>query len=335
MIRRLVSSAACPALVAMLLPLALLSGTGVAQAQADYPNRAITLVVPFPPAGSTDVMGRVLSQSLSKVLGQSVVVENTGGAGGTIGAARVSRASADGYTLLFNNMAQASAPYFYPRLSYDPVSDFEPVGRVADVPMILVARKDLPVDNLQALLAQARANPGKLNFANAGTGATSQLCEALLASATGAKWTSVPYKGTGPALSDLLGGQVDLICDQPASTLGHLKAGSLKPIAVATRSRLRILPEVPTFQESGLASFELAVWHGLWAPKGTPRPVVERLAEALRQALRDPALVQKYQEMSAMIVAPDQMSPEALRGFLRSDVARWKATLKAAGVAAE
>ncbi len=308
---------------------------GAASAQSEFPSRPITMVIPFPSAGSTDVLGRILAQSMSKYLQQSLVIENTGGAGGTIGAAKVARAQPDGYTVLFHNMAQASAPALYAKLAYDPVADFEPIGIVTEVPMILVARKDLSTDNLQGILSFAKTNPDKLNFANAGIGATSHLCEVLMKSASGAKWTSVPYKGTGPALNDLLGGQVDLICDQPASTLGHIRSGSLKPIAVATRSRLKSLPDVPTFAESGLAGFELAVWHGLYAPKGTPKVVVEKIAAALRQALREPALVQRFQDMSAQIASPEQATPEALRSFLKTDVERWKTALKNAGVQPE
>ena len=306
-----------------------------ALAQTDYPNKPITIVVPFPPAGSTDVMGRLLGQTMSKFLGQTVLIENVGGAGGTIGAAKVARAANDGYTLLFNNMAQASAPSFYAKLSYDPVTSFEPIGEVADVPMILVSRKNLPHTQVSSILAFAKANPGKLNFANAGTGATSQLCELLLKTTTNSQWTSVPYKGTGPALNDLLGEQVDLTCDQPASTLGHIKAGNLKPIAVATKQRLGVLPDVPTFGESGVPGFELAVWHGLYAPRGTPRPIVEKLAAAMRQALVDPVFVQRCNEMNALIVPADRATPEALKTRLTKDVERWKTTLKAVGIQPE
>ncbi len=310
-----------------------LTATGHALAQSDYPSKPVTVLIPFPPAGSTDVLGRLLAQAMSKPLQQSMPVENVGGAGGTIGAGKAARATADGYALLFNNMAHASAPALYAKLPYDPLGDFEPLGLVAEVPMILVARKGLPADDLAGVLAYARANPGKLNFAHAGVGATSQLCEVLLQGATGVKWASIPYKGTGPALNDMLGGQVDLICDQPASTLGHIRSGALKPIAVATAARLKILPAVPTMAESGLKDFQLAVWHGLYAPKGTPRPVVDKLAAALQAALRDPALTERYTEMSAAIATPDQATPEALRVFLRNDIERWKSTMKAAGIA--
>jgi len=306
-----------------------------AAAQNEFPSKPITLLVPFPPAGSTDVLGRILAQAMGRHLQQTVLIENTGGAGGTIGAAKVARAQPDGYTVLFHNMAQASAPALYAKLPYDPVSDFETIGMVAEVPMILVARKNFPADSLQGIMSFAKANPDKLNFANAGIGATSHLCEVLLKSATGAKWITIPYKGTGPALNDMLGAQVDLICDQPSSTLGHIKAGNLKPIAVATSSRLKALPEVSTFAESGLAGFELAVWHGLYAPKGTPRVVVEKLAASLRLALRDPALVQRYQEMSALISSQEQATPDALRTYLKADVDRWKKVLKEAGVKPE
>ena len=307
----------------------------VSDAQGAFPTKPITMVIPFPPAGSTDVLGRMLAQSMSKALQQSVLVENTGGAGGTVGAAKVSRAPGDGYTLLFHNMAHASAPALYSKLTYDPISDFEPIGIVADVPMILVARKDFPASNFQGVLTYAKERPGKINFAHAGVGATSNLCEALLQATTGAKWLSVPYKGTGPALNDLLGGQVDFICDQPASTMSHLRAGTLKPIAVATKIRLKSLPDVPTFAESGMPNFELSVWHGLYASKNTPKAVIEKLNSALRSALRDPDLVQRYTDMSALIATPEQANAEALRTFLKGDVERWKKTLKAAGIQPE
>jgi len=303
--------------------------------QSSFPNKPIHVIIPFPPGGSTDVLGRLLGASISNNLNQSVIVENTGGAGGTIGANKVAKSPADGYTLLFHNMAHASAPALYSKLSYNPIQDFEPIGIVTEVPMILVARKNFPSNNLNELLAYAKTNGEKLNFANAGVGATSQLCEALLKSATNNKWTSVPYKGTGPALNDLLGGQVDLICDQPASTIAHIKAGNLKPIAVATKNRLKILPQVPTFSESGLPGFELTVWHGLYAPKGTPKEVIDRLAVSLRDALKDQNISDRYQEMSASIASPSQATPEALQNFLKADIDRWKTALKAAGIQPE
>ena len=316
-------------------PAILISTFILGNANAQYPDKALTLVIPFPPAGSTDVLGRLLAQTMSSSLGQNVIVENTGGAGGTIGAGRVARANPDGYTALFHNMAQASAPALYAKLPYDPNVDFEPVGMVANVPMILVARKDFPANGLSGLLEFDAKNPGKLNFANAGIGATSHLCEVLLKSVTSANWASIPYKGTGPALNDLLGGQVDLICDQPASTISHIKAGTLKPIAVATKERIKSLPQVPTFAESGLPKFELAVWHGLYLPKNTPKPIVERVANSLRAALKDPILVQRYTEMGAMIAPPNTVNPDYLKSFLRAYIDKWKVAMKNANIQPE
>jgi tripartite-type tricarboxylate transporter receptor subunit TctC len=304
------------------------------QAQTAFPSKPITMVVPFPPAGSTDVLGRILAQSMSQDLKQTVIIENVGGAGGTLGATRVARAAPDGHVVLFHNMAQTSAPALYARLPYNPATDFEAIGRVVDVPMILVARKDLPANDLQGVLAIARSGK-ELNFANAGVGSTSHLCEVLLRSATQSRWLSVPYKGTGPALNDLLGGQVDLICDQPASTLGHVKSGGLKPIASASRERLSALPNVPTLAESGMAGFELSVWHGLYAPKGTPKVVVDRLNRALTAALHDPALVSKFTDMGAVIPPLEQRSPQVLSAFVIAEIEKWKSAMKTAGMKAE
>lgn len=302
---------------------------------AEYPDKQITMVVPYAPAGSTDVMGRILAQTMSKNLGQPMVVDNTGGAGGTIGALRVVRAPADGYTILFHNMAQAASPALYSKLSYDPQTDFSAIGVVNDVPMVLVARKDFPANSLQGLIDYIKANPGKLNFANAGVGSTSNLCEVLMKSSLSADWTSISYKGTGPALNDLLAGQVDVICDQPASTLQHIKGGNLKALAVATKERISSLPQTPTFSQSGMPGFQLTVWHGLYAPKNTPKPVIDRLAASLNTALKDPLLVQRFTEMDAMIVPPSSATPAYLRNFLKGDVERWRIALKNVGIKPE
>ena len=299
---------------------------------AAYPEKQITIVVPFPPGGSTDVLGRILAQSMSKDLGQSVIIENTGGAGGTIGAAKVAKASPDGYTLLFHNMAQASAPALYTKLPYDPATDFIPIGIVTDVPMVLVARKDFPAESLQGFVDYVRANPDKVNFANAGVGATSNLCEVLMKSTLGASWLSVSYKGTGPALNDLLAGQVDVICDQPASTLQHIRAGSIKALAVASKDRISSLPSTPTFSQSGMPGFQLSVWHALYAPKDTPKPVIDRLTKALNIALKDPGLVRRFGEMDASVATPAIANPSYASKFLLTDIERWKVAMKNAGV---
>ena len=304
----------------------------VSLAFAVYPEKQLTIVVPYPPGGSTDVLGRILAQSISKDLGQAVIIENTGGAGGTIGAAKVAKAGPDGYTLLFHNMAQASAPALYAKLPYDPATDFIPIGMVTEVPMVLVARKDFPAESLQGFIDYVRANPDKVNFANAGIGATSNLCEVMMKSTLGASWLSVSYKGTGPALNDLLAGQVDVICDQPASTLQHIRAGSIKALAVANKERISSLPTTPTFSQSGMPGFQLSVWHALNAPKDTPKSVIDRLTKALNNALKDPVLVRRFGEMDASVATPAIANPSYASKFLLTDIERWKVAMKNAGV---
>jgi tripartite-type tricarboxylate transporter receptor subunit TctC len=316
------------ALVACLGSLGLVSGA-IADA---YPSKPITMIIPYPAGGSTDVLGRILAASMSITLKQQVIVENVGGAGGTLGTARVAKAAADGYTILFHNMAHATAPSLYAKLPYDPQASFEPIASVADVPMILVARKNFEPKNYAELVAHARANPGKITFANAGVGATSHLCGLLFTSLTKLEMTLVPYKGTGPALNDLVGGHVDMICDQPASTTGWIKKGDIKAIAVATRERLPTLKDVPTFGESGLDNFELAVWHGMYAPKGTPAAVVAKVDSALQAALKDPSVVAKFESLGAAPAAASMQTPEGLRAHLKSEISRLGAAIHAAGV---
>ncbi len=299
---------------------------------AAYPEKQVTILVPSPPGGSTDVLGRVLAQSMSKDLGQAVIIENSGGAGGTIGAAKVAKANPDGYTLLFHNMAQASAPALYAKLPYDPATDFSPIGMVTDVPMVLVARKDFPAESLQGFIDYVKANPDKVNFANAGVGATTNLCEVMMKSTLGVSWVSVSYKGTGPALNDLLAGQVDVICDQPASTLQHIRAGNIKALAVASKERISSLPTTPTFSQSGMPGFQLSVWHALYAPKDTPKPVVDRITKALNNALKDPGLVRRFGEMDASVATPATANPSYASKFLLADIERWKVAMKNAGV---
>lgn len=310
------------------------AGASTAFAQ-DYPSRTITMLIPFPAAGSTDVLGRVLADSMGKILKGTIVVENVGGAGGTIGATKAAKAKNDGYTIFFHNMAHASAPSLYRSLAYDPVADFEPIGLVTDVPMILVARKDFPPKDMKDLITYVKANKDKVTFANAGIGATSHMCGMLFTSALQTDIQSVPYKGTGPALNDLMGGQVDLLCDQPAATTGPIKGNRIKPYAVANPTRLKTMPDVPTFAESGLPGFQLAVWHGLYAPKGTPRPVLDKLNAALQQALKDPVLVQKFADLGTEPVAQNRATPEALRTHVKSELDKWGPIIKKAGVYAD
>lgn len=307
--------------------------TGMAAAIAqEFPAKTITMIVPFPAGGSTDVLGRILASSMSTALKQTVIIENVGGAGGTMGAGRVAKAAPDGYTVLFHNMAHATAPSLYNKLPYDPQTSFEPIASVADVPMILVARKDFPANNYKELATYAKANPGKITFANAGVGATSHLCGILFNSVTKLDTQLVPYKGTGPALADIVGGHVDMICDQPASTTNFIKKGDIKAIAVATKERLPTLKDAPTFSESGLKNFELAVWHGLYAPKGTPAPVVAKLNAALQSALKDPAVIAKFDALGADPAPAALQTPEGLRGHLKSEVQRLGGAIRNANV---
>lgn len=307
---------------------------GVAPAQ-DFPSRPITIIVPYAPGGSTDVLGRTLAESMSKELKTPVILENVSGAGGTIGTARAAKSTPNGYTLLFHNMGHAAAPWLYKSLTYDPLSDFEPIGLVADVPMILVAKKALPPKNLEELIAYAKVQKDKIAFAHAGNGSTTHLCSVLLMGTIQAEMTSVPYRGTGPALQDLISGQVDLLCDQPVATTSHLKSGLIKPYAIANKTRIPSLPDVPTFREAGLPGFEIEVWHGLYAPKGTPAAVADRLVEALQNALRDPALVQRFASLGTAPVEQSRVNTRSLRAHVKSEIDRWGPILKKAGVMPE
>jgi tripartite-type tricarboxylate transporter receptor subunit TctC len=318
--------------IRLLALLALIGFTSISALAQSFPNKPVKVIVTFPPGGTPDIYGRILSQELSNLWKQPVVVENKTGASGTIGTDFVAKSSPDGYTLLFHNMAQASAPALYTKLSYDPATDFIPIGIVTDVPMVLVARKDFPAESLQGFIDYVRANPDKVNFANAGVGATTNLCEVLIKSTLGASWLSVSYKGTGPALNDLLAGQVDVICDQPASTLQHIRAGSIKALAVASKDRISSLPSTPTFSQSGIPGFQLSVWHALYAPKDTPKPVIDRLTKSLNNALKDPNLVRRFGEMDGSVATPAIANPTYASKFLLTDIERWKVAMKNAGV---
>ena len=321
-------------LAVAVLTLMTVFGSVAAFAQ-DYPGKPITMVVPYAPGGSTDVLARILAETMSRDLKQPVIVENLGGAGGTVGSGRVAKAVPNGYTLLFHNMGLAAAPALYRTLSFDPIADFEPIGLVADVPMILVGRKDLPPVTLTELIAYARVHRDKLTFANSGPGSTAHLCAMLLMSQTQIELTSVPYRGTGPALQDLIGGQVDLLCDQPVSTAGHIQGKLLKAYAIANKIRIPVLPTVPTFSEAGLPGFELAVWHGLYAPKGTSQQILQRLNVSLQRALTDPALIQKFATMGTAPVEAGRVTAQALAAHLKSQINSWGPIIKKSGAYAD
>lgn len=322
--------ARCSILKAVGATLTVFATATAAWAQA-YPNKPVTLVVPYAAGGPTDVVARVLGAAMTKSLGQTVVVENKTGAGGTIAASYTARAKPDGYTFLIHHNGMATAPVLYRKLPYKPLADFEYVSQVIDVPMTLVGRKDLPAKDFKELLAYAKANGEKVNLAHAGLGAVSHLCGMLLRQAMGVDMTTIPFQGTGPAMNALLGGQVDLLCDQTTSTTPYIKAGSVKLYGVTTASRLKTLPDTPTLAEQGLQGFQLVVWHGIYAPKGTPKEAVDKFGGALRAAFKDPAVAQRLAELGAIVPSDDKLTPNGLQSWLDKETQRYAPVIKAAG----
>jgi tripartite-type tricarboxylate transporter receptor subunit TctC len=311
-----------------------LTATGAASADS-YPTRPVTVVVPFSAGGPTDTVARLVAEVMSKDLGQQVVIENVGGAGGTLGAARVAKAAPDGYTLLLHHIGMATSATLYRKLPYDTTNGFEYVGLITEVPMTLVGRGDLEPKDLKGLLEYVKANKDKVTYANAGVGAASHLCGMLFMSAVETQLTTVPYKGTGPAMTDLLGGQVDIMCDQTTNTTNQIKSGKIKAYATTTAKRLTALPDVPTAAEAGLANFEVGIWHGIYAPKSTPKEIVDRLTDALKKALQDGNVTTRFAELGTEPVPLDQATPSALKTKLESEIARWAPVIKAAGVYAD
>lgn len=301
----------------------------------DFPNRVITIVVPFAAGGPGDIIARLIGQAMSINLGQSVIVENALGAGGTIGTHRVARAAPDGYTLLLMHTGQATSVSLYKKLPYDPVEDFEKIGLVTDVPMILVGKPDLAPKDLKELVGYIREHGNKILFAHSGVGSAAHLCGLVFMSATGTSMTTVPYKGGGPALSDVLGGRIDLYCDPATGPTPHIQAGRIKGYAVTTKTRLKTLPNLPTTAEAGFPKIEVSTWYGLYAPRGTPKPVIDRLVTALQFALKDQNVISRFAELSMEPVSEDRATPVALDGYLRSEVAKWAPIIKAAGVSAD
>jgi len=308
---------------------------GMAQA-ATWPEKTVTLVVPYSAGGPTDVVARLLAVPMGQSLGQTVVVENTVGAGGTIAPNRVAKSKNDGYTILIHHMGMATAPALYKKLPYDPLKDFEYIGQVLDVPMTLLSRKDFPANTFPELLDYVRKNQDKVSLANAGIGAVSQLCGMLFMHQVGVKLTTVPYKGAGPAMNDLMGGQVDLLCDQTTQTVPVIQDGKrAKVFGVTTPQRLSSLPDIPTLDEQGLKGFDVKVWHGMYAPKGTPKEVIDKLNKALNVAIKDDNVKKRIAELSSDLATPEKATPEGLRKHLEAEVARWDKVIKAAGVSAE
>jgi tripartite-type tricarboxylate transporter receptor subunit TctC len=309
---------------------------GVSQLGAqEYPTKVITMMVPFAAGGPTDTVARLLAASMSKTLKQQVIVENVGGAGGTIAPSRVAKATPDGYTILIHHIGMSTAPALYRKLPYNPLTDFEPIGLINEVPMTMVAKKDFPAKDLKELIAYVKANKDKVNYANAGLGAASHLCGMLFMSAIQTDVTTVPYGGTAPAMNDLLGGQVDFMCDQTTNTTSQIKAGKIKVYGVTTKKRVASLPDVPTMDEAGLKGFEVSIWHALYAPKGTPKPVIDKLTKALQEALKDDNVKQRFAELGTEPVEQKRATPEALREHLKAEIDRWGPIIKKAGVYAD
>ena len=302
----------------------------------DYPGtRPVSVMMPYAPGGPGDVITRITAAGINKVLGGQFIVENLAGAGGTIGTAKVAAAAPDGHSLLVMHFGHAANMALYPNLRYDAVKDFEPIGIIAESPMAIVARKDFPAKDFKEFVAYVKAHKEKLTYGFAGVGSASHLCALLFFNTIGASVTGVPYKGTGPALTDLMGGQFDFMCDQTLNVGQAAKAGTIKPYAVTTRERLAAFSDWPTAAEAGLPGFEITVWFAMWAPKGTPQPVIAELSKALQQAISDPETKARFAGSGAQTVSPDRATPAALRGFLQSELDRWVPIIKKAGVTAE
>jgi tripartite-type tricarboxylate transporter receptor subunit TctC len=314
-----------------LLIAALTLATGAAFA---YPDKQITIVVPFAAGGPTDKVARDLAEALRKPLGNAtIVVENVGGAGGTLGANKVAKAAPDGYTLLLYHIGMATSATLYRNLPYKTLDDFEYLGLVNDVPMTLIGRPTLPANNFAELQKWLNDNKGKINLANAGLGAASHLCGLLFQQAVKIDMTTVPYKGTAPAMTDLIGGQVDIMCDQTTNTTAQIEGGKVKAYAVTTKQRLTTpaLKNLPTLDEVGLKGFNVSIWHGLYAPKGTPKAVTDKLNAALREALKDPEFVKRQEALGAVIVTDDRLTPAGHKQFVAAEIDKWGAAIKAAG----
>jgi tripartite-type tricarboxylate transporter receptor subunit TctC len=315
-----------------LVLVALLSAA--ASAWAQYPDKPVTIVVPFAAGGPTDKVARDLGEVLRKGLNnQTVVIENVGGAGGTLGAAKVAKAAPDGYTLLLHHIGMATSPALYRKMPYDTMNDFEYIGMVNEVPMTVVGRSTLPANTFAELRTWINANKGKINLANAGLGAASHLCGLLFQQSLGVEMTTVPYKGTAPAMTDLLGGQVDIMCDQTTNTTQQIEGGKIKAYAVTTTKRLTTpaLAKLPTLDESGLKGFNVTIWHGLYAPKGTPKAALDKVNAALKNALKDAEFIKRQEALGAVVVSDNRVNGPDHKKFVEAEIAKWGPAIKAAG----
>jgi tripartite-type tricarboxylate transporter receptor subunit TctC len=308
-------------------------GIGIVPAGAQsYPVKPITIVVPAAAGGPTDTVARLMADAMGRTLGQQVLVENVGGAGGTIGMARVAKAPADGYTLAVWHIGQSTAPALYENLKYNVIEDFDSIGRITDVPMTVVGKADLPIKSIGELTAWMKEKQKGVTYAHAGIGSASHLCALLLMHTLRIEMTAVAYRGTGPAMNDLLGGVFDTMCDQTTNTTNQIKSGKIKGYAATTAARLGVLPELPTLDESGLKGFEVSAWHAMWAPKGLPKEATDKLVAALQAALKDAKVIARLADLGTEPVAQEKATPEALKTQLASEIAKWGPVIKAAGV---
>ncbi|WP_221980920.1 MULTISPECIES: tripartite tricarboxylate transporter substrate-binding protein [Rhizobium] len=298
---------------------------------ADYPERNIFMVVPYAAGGPTDTIARLTADAMSKAIGQQILVENVAGAGGTIGARRVADSEPDGYTILVHHIGMATAPALYRQLPYKPTEAFEPIGLVSDAAMTVIARNEFPPVTFQELIAYIKQNGTKVTYAHAGIGAASHLCGTLFMATIGTQMTTVPYKGNGPIMTDLIGGQIDMTCDQATNTVGPISQKQVKAYAITGEERADTLPDLPTTTEAGLPEFKLGVWHGLYAPKGTPKEVVDKLTSALQAAVEDASLKERFGQIATMPATKEQATQEALRIKLDTEIKRWDPIIKAAG----
>jgi len=304
-------------------------------AAQQYPTKPIALMVPFAAGGPTDTVARSLAQGMGKALGQTVVVENVPGAGGTIAPTKLKGANPDGYSLMLAHIGMSTAPALYRKLPFNPLNDFEHIGQVVDVPMMFIARQNFPANDLKSMVEYVKKNKDKVTLANAGVGAASHLCGLLFMSSIQTELTTVPYKGTAPAMNDILGGQVDIMCDQTTNTTGQYKSGKIKGYAVTTKQRVESLKELPTAAEAGIPGFDVSVWHGVYAPKGTPKPVIDRLTAALQAAIAEPDFIKRMAELGSVPVSKSEATPEGLRKHLKAEIDKWTPIIQKAGVYAD
>jgi len=310
------------------------TGATTASAQSAFPTKPITLVVPAAAGGPTDTVSRLVAESMSRTLGQTVVIENLGGAGGTIAMARVAKAAPDGYTISVWHIAQATAPALYDNLKYDVVNDFDHIGRITDVPMTVVSKTGVAAKNVKELFDWIRAEKAKVTYGHAGVGSASHLCALILMKELGVQMTGVGYRGTGPAMNDLIGGQFDVMCDQTTNTTNQIKDAKIKGYAVTTKSKVSSLPDLPTLDSGALPGFEVSAWHAMWAPKGLPKDASDKLGSALQTALKDAKVIDRFASLGTAPVAQALATPAALKSYLTAEVQRWGTVIKAAGVKA-